>query len=134
MNDFTDFEKSILKILIRDSYIVLPNSGISLGDVFSSIPVDKKPDLFFNNSNSKEFWTMIGPTIDEMIIEPIPATTEFSNLQFGVAVDASLQSDHFETAVSNSFKVVISVVSNLDSLYKESEEKFDLFFVIIIGV
>ena len=127
-NELSDFEKNILKTLVRDSYILFPNTGISLGDVFSSIPVDKKPDLFFNNCKSKEFWTMIGPTIDEMIIEPIPAPTEFSNLQFGVAVDASLQSDHFETAVSNSFKVVISVVSNLDSLYKESEEKFDLFF------
>jgi hypothetical protein len=127
-NEINDFEKKILKILVRDSYIVFPNTGISLGDIFSSIPADQMPNLFFNQSKSRELWTMIGPTIEEIIIEPIPAKQEFTNFQFGVAIDVTLQSDHYQTAIANSFQTVFSTVSNLYSLYAESEEKFDLFF------
>jgi hypothetical protein len=127
-NKINDFERKILKILVRDSFIIFPNTGISLGDIFSGIPADQMPNLFFNEIKSMELWTMIGPTIDEMIIEPIPASQEFTNLQFGVAIDVTLQSDHYQTAIANSFKTVISTVSNLYSLHTESEEKFDLFF------
>jgi len=127
-HEINNFEKKILKILVRDSYIIFPNTGMSLGDIFSTIPTDQLPNLFFNKTKSQEFWTIIGPTIDEMIVEPIPTSQEFNNIQFGVAIDVTLQSDHYDTAVTNSFKTVISVVSNLLSLYNESEEKFNLFF------
>jgi len=127
-HEINDFEKKILNILVRDSYIIFPNTGISLGDIFSTIPVDQMPNLFFNKNKSMEIWTMIGPTIDEMIIEPIPASKEFTNFQFGVAVDVTLQSEHYQTAIANSFKTVISTVNNLFTLHAESEEKFDLFF------
>ena len=127
-NIITEFEKNVLKILVRDAYIIFPNSGISLGNVFNNIPNDQTPNLFFNELDSREYWNMIGPTIDEMIIEPIPLPQEFTDLQFGVAIDLSLQSDHYETAISGAFKIVISVVSNLYALYEETKDKFDLFF------
>lgn len=127
-NKITEFEKNILRILVRDAYILFPNSGISLGNVFNSIPVDRSPNLFFNELDSQEFWSQIGQTIDETIIEPIPLSQASTDLQFGVAIDLSLESDDFETAMSGSFKMVISVVSNLYALYAESKDKFDLFF------
>ena len=122
------FERDILKILIRDVHQVFPNSGLYLGDSFSRLPHDQIPTHFINSQKVQALWSCTGPAGNEIIVEPLPTTNEFTIFQFGIASDLSLQSDHFETAVRESFKQVIGVANHLTEMYKESLDYWNLFF------
>ena len=122
------FELEILKVLIRDVHLVFPNSGLYLGDSFSRLPSDRIPIHFTSSQKVQEIWSCTGPAGDEIIVEPLPTSSEFTIFQFGIASDLSLQSDHFETAVRESFKQVIGVANHLTEMYGESLDYWNQFF------
>jgi hypothetical protein len=123
----TKLEEKLIRIVIRGHHLIFPNMGIWLSDIFASIPEDRRPNIFLNSMQAHELWRFIGNS-QNIFVEPIPTTEPFNQIDFGYAVDASLVSDHLETAVKGSISAIIGVVTTVSKMQQDSKEMFDLMF------
>lgn len=127
-NPISDFEAKLLRIIVRNFQVIFPNMGLEMGEIFNSLPTSQVPTVFFNSMKSQELWSIAGQYIEDMIIEPIPTKHEFSQFYFGYAVDASLQSDFYDTAIRGAFGAIIGVITTVNQMYREDNDLFNMLF------
>jgi hypothetical protein len=123
----TTLEEKLLRIIIRSQQLIFPNMGIWLGDIFTQIPEANRPNIFINSMQANEIWTFMGFS-KEIVVEPIPTRNEFTQLNLGYAVDVSLESDQFDTAIRGAFGAIIGVATTIGKMQKESSDLFALMF------
>ena len=123
----TTLEEKLLRIIVRSRHLIFPNMGIWLGDIFNQIPEAIRPNIFINSMQAHELWTFMGFS-KEILVEPVPSRTEFTKIDFGYAVDVSLDSDHFDIAIRGAFGAIIGVATALGKMQKESAQLFSIMF------
>jgi tetratricopeptide (TPR) repeat protein len=121
-------QKKVLEILVREQELVFPSMMMDIGDIFNSLPRNSSPMAFVNISKSKEFWSVIGASAASMFFEALPTKNEFEKIEFGYAIDISLQSDHFETGIRGVTGSITGVIDLISGMFSESKELFELIF------
>lgn len=121
-------QNKILEILVREHELVFPSMMMNIGDIFNTLPSESSPSSFVNISKSREFWSVIGASAASMFFEALPTKYEFEKIEFGYAIDISLQSDHFETGIRGVAGSITGIIELVSAMYSESKELFDLIF------
>jgi tetratricopeptide (TPR) repeat protein len=125
----TKSQSKLLEILIREQELIWPSTTMmDMGDVFKSLPQEMTPDSFINASKAKDFWVVLGSNPVTFHIEALPTKHEFEKLEFGYAIDTSLQSDHFESGIRGIVGSLMGTIQLIPEMHAESQELFDLVF------
>lgn len=120
-------EKKLLRIMIRSQHLIFPNMTLWLGDIFNSIPEGARPNIFINSMQANEMWCFLGQS-EDLLIDAIPTKTPFTQFNFGYAVDSSLTSDHFDSAIRGALGAIIRVATTMNRMQQESDDLFESMF------
>ena len=123
----SNFEKKLLRIMIRSQHLIFPNMTLVLGDIFNAIPEGARPNIFINSMQANEMWCGLGQSAD-LLIDAIPTKTPFTQFNFGYAVDSSLTADHFDSAIRGALGAIIRVATTMNRMQQESGELFESLF------